>query len=37
VSGKAGVAGFFGTWTGDETDAELLAVLNVIDSTLPTA
>jgi hypothetical protein len=25
--GKRGVAGFFGTWPGDETDAELLAAL----------
>lgn len=29
--GKAGVAAFFGTWPGEETDAELLAALKAID------
>lgn len=27
----SGVSAFFGTWPGDETDAELLALLDEID------
>ena len=28
---SSGVSAFFGTWPGDETDAELLAALDEID------